>query len=1160
MQKEKNQEIRKKSEMKLTLDDEKRHSFQQMRIQSSIKIHLSDAKAKHGVYPNWQARRMTGNQGESAQSLADRSVPLKEAIAYAERVSYQRGKVLNNRRDSLPLNSNFTSLPNLNKLGDNSTYFNISVNRQPTPFHQPSPSKQSTVITNKVRNQHHHTPIAPYRRLPLSYRQSAKKIARKPYRLFDDILCSNKDQLKSSLNNSLQDHHRDQEDQLGNKSIRVEEMTSPNPLCIDLAHLPTIESADEATSPPSTPGTHSSGHYRNSSVFSGRRSSTTLSTHGETFRSLKGKGKKAKASSAWDEEETQKKPPLKTFSRWTNLGANSRVEKKRARSDVTFTPKYIPNNSVSSIDLSSNNSTVISPKEPGELLRKTTAGVDSLSPLLVRTSEPDFFSNSFGSMLKDNGSTQSLTTSFKKGIKPCFEIQTRPWQAEQKDRIPEYSASMEGGDQEWNNCTTPTSPDYPASIASSKKISSTTRGQVRRSGDSSLRGSTIQTPPSPTQEILWDSKRKIRSQTTSTFSSVSTWSNNSGTDFVPSMDNALLQGLQSPIGSLDIACPPSNAKRVSKNIGVQNIRKTATKLHEALRESEEIEEKEEAKEKENKTNVNETSPNKSPSSQHSSLDAPARSSIFMPPTPTKSNSMPITIDNLQTDNKKSSVGKTLVQDADDRPNERREVAYSPRGEDLEAYNKFLRELQADLGHEEDQDDADNTITVVKQIPILKKTRRHRSSTTHKDQLFAFDRTQVAKPRRSCASLTVDKPITTSSKTSLSSYSDSDEVTTNEYEPSQACSSETGSSNIDGLHHKNGDQDGETEDSDAMQDEEILQSSVESSISYATIDQTADAQLEMLDCRIQSIRRLDITATVPPSPRMIRSDSQQSLLSQAKAIIKEDQEVKRNSAPSLVSSDHRTPSETLCNQTGTQSLHCEECQIQSVDVEKGNCDANMIVTLNWTSTIDSNRLIGNQQSINESSYQSKSSKIVHGKLQLDECEVERIARAWIDTQIGQMQREQALSSSEGLRKASDQLSLGLTEAELRKVNKSVLEQRQREILASAYASTLHNRDQIREKMASERMQRDRHISTTSSEDSCKQKRRSLHLKPDQIPSPGLFIDTEMSTISDPIRTLSLNNSPNRFHPLISPISTTSSARQSFNSIASYKRLSPKKLRE
>ncbi|PWN34305.1 uncharacterized protein FA14DRAFT_174001 [Meira miltonrushii] len=1147
--------------MNLTSDDEKRH-LSQMKIQSPTAIHLhKDAKAKHGVYPRWHSeRRLKDNQGEITQCLEDRSNPLVEVTSYENRAAKccQRGllgTISHNKPDSVPLAGNFTPLPNINKLQGQTTSFNKSIHCHSIPFHPSSNSKHSTVITSKARSDHHHhhTPIAPYRRLPLSYRQSAKRIVRKSNRLFDDSLYSNQispqQQLISAQGNPAQDHHQKQEDQSDSNIIQSEKMNNFNPLCAEIAHLPTIESADEANSPPSTPLTTSSGHHRQSSTFSGRRSSTALSTHADSYRSLKGKGSKSKGSSAWDEEEKQKKSPSKTLSKWKNLGATNRVEKKKVKNDIVLTPKSILNKSVSSIDLSSKEdrgSPVVSPREQGELLRKS----GSLSPLNIRTSEPDFFSSSFGNVLQSNASVKSLTSSLTNGVNPSFEIQTR-----HKEHFPNRSSSMQEGDKapsdySWMHGATPPSPRYPQSISSSKKISSTPRGQARvTSGDSSIGSSTIQSvPSSPTQEILWDSKRKMRYQTNSTFSSVSTFSNNSGADFGTSTDNALLQGLQSPIGSLDISSPPSNNKRVSKNIGVQNIRKTATKLQEALRESEEIEEEEEEKETGYNANGTELAYAKSQSSHTSSITASSPSSMVTPPTPTWNNSMPITLEKLQIENSTSSIDTTREHVADDdRPKEKREMAYSPRGEDLEAYNKFLTELQQDFGTADDQEDADTTITAIKQVPILKKARRHRSSTTNKDQLFTTsEKTQIAKPRRSCASLTVDQPIATSSKTSLSSYSDSDEIATNEYDPSQECSSETGSSIVGGIRQRNGYQDGETEDTSATHDEEILQSSVDSSMSYATIDQTTDAQMEILDCRIQSVRRFDMTASVPPSPRMIRCDSQQSLLSQAKAISKEEEDQKRDSLPSISHRTSRTPSETSFNQFGTQPIFARDCRLQSVDVKTGSSEANMAVTLNWTSMIDSSAL-----------NTSRPSHIVHGKLQLEESEVERIARAWIDTQLGQMGREQALSSSEGLRRASEKLSLGLTEEEIRKVNQSVLEQRQREILASAYASTLHNRDQIREKMTSERL---RNTSTTSSDDSCKQRRRSLHLKPDQLPSPGLFIDTESATLSESILSKGLTSSPSRFHPLISPVSATSSARQSFNSIASYKRLSPKKLRE
>lgn len=1161
--------------MNFQLDDEESHSYQ-------TKINLSNtAKAKLGVYPRWQEKRMKDNQRESAQSLlaADRLQPLLKVQSYSTRFYYQQqGTILNNKQDSVvPLKNHFNS--NINKLGDDSTYLNIFSNRQPTPLFQPSTSKHSTVITGKVKSEHHHhhqTLITPYRRLPLSYRQSAKKITRKSNRFFEDNIFSLKtppqDRSTITSNNTLQDHHQKQENQSGNTNIQTDQMNIPNPLCTDLAHLPTIESADEAISPPSTPGTVYSGHNRQSSTFSGRRSTTAMSGHAETYRSMKGKGNKSKGFSAWDEEESQKKIPSKTLSKWKNLGASNRVEKKRAKNDIVLTPKSILNKSVSSLDLLSNesrNSPVVSPTENKSFSSKSMAsGADPLSSVQLRTSETDFFSNSFGNLLNANESTQSFTNSLMKGINPSFEIQTKRMQREQMQRLPQRSASMQEidqatGDHNWLHGVTPPSPRYPPSNSSIKMISSTARGQAKvTSRDSTMTNSTIQSPSSPTQEIVWDPSRKMRSQTNSTFSTLSNWSNNSKTDSMPSTDNALLQGLQSPIGSLDIVNPSSNQRRVSKNIGVQNIRKTAIKLQEALRESDEAEETERAKERGSNTKVIDSSPCNGQSSQRSSMNASAPSSIFMPPTPTKSNSLPIMLDQLENKNSTSFNSTAHEHDAVDRQKEKTEVIHTPHKEDLEAYNKFLSELQADFGPGDDQDDGDKTITLVKQIPVLRKTRRHRSSTSHKDQLFASERTQIPMPRRSCASLSTDQPITTSSKTSISSHSDPDDVTTNEYEHSQGCSSEAESSNLDGSQQKRNFGDGEMEDSDVTHEEEILQSSVESCISYATIDQTADAQVELLDCRIQSVRRLDITATVPPSPRMIRSDSQQSLLSQAKVMSRDDQEQeeKRNSTPSMMNGDTKKPDKTLCNQVESQSLQCKDCQVQSVNVKRGSTESNVAVTLNWTSIIDSSKLNENRQSSNGFNFQPNVSHIVHGQLELEECEVERIARAWIDSQLGQMQREQALSSSEGLRRASDQLSLGLTEDEICKVNKSVLEQRQREILASAYASTLHNRDQLREKMASERYHRDRNTSTTSSDDSCKQKRRSLHLRPDQIPSPGLFIDAEGASISDSLRTKSLNNSPSRFHPLISPVSATSSARQSFNSIASYKRLSPKKLRE
>lgn len=1139
--------------MNIELDNQKRHFFQ-MKIQNSTKIHL-DAKAKHGVYPCWPERRSKDNQGESRQCLEDRFKPLLE-VTISSANYYQGGTILRNEQDSTPLIANFTSLPNINKLQCQSTSFTKAVNCHSTLLPSSSSSKQSTVITSKSRSDHHHhhrTPIAPYRRLPLSYRQSAKKIARKSNRLFDNSLYSDQKSsqlhLHSTPSSPTQDpHHEKQEDQSKNRSIKSEEMNKFNPLCAEIPQLPTIESADEAFSLPSTPITTSSGHHRQGSIHSARRSSTALSMHGESYRSLKGKGNKNKSFSAWDEEEGQKKKsPSKSLSKWKNLGASNRVEKKKAKNDVPLMPKSILNNSVSSIDLSSKencNSPVVSPKEQGEKLRK----IGSLTPLKLRTSEPDFNSNSFGTVLQGNGSMNSLSSTLMKGTKPSFEIQTR-----QTERFTQRSATMQEGDQppseyNCNQGATPPSPRYPSSIASSKKISSTLRAQAKvTSGEPPMGSSTIQsTLPSPMQEILWDSKRKKRNQTCSTFSSGSASSKNAGAEFITSTENALLQCLQSPIGSLDTPSPSPNLRRVSKNFGVQNIRKTATKLQEALRESDENEEAEVAKETVNSANVIESLSIESPSSHNSSMNAAAPSSIFMAPTHTTSDSIPIMFDQLQAENSASSHDTTREQVADhNQPRERREVAYSPRGKDLESYNKFLNELQADLGPTDDQDDADSTITAIKQAPLLNKTRRHRSSTTHKDQLFASEKTQIAIPRRSCASLTVEKPISTSSKTSISSYSDSDEIATNEYEPSQSCPSETGSSNMGGIQRKNEDQEGESEDRLATHDEEVLQSSVDSSVSYSTIDQTTDAQMEILDCRIQSVRRFDMSASVPPSPRIIRCDSQQSLLSQAKLISKEEQDQKRDSLPSISHCESTAPSETSFNQSGTQSISCKDCRVQSVDVKTGSSETNVAVTLNWTSMIDSSTL-----------NTTRGSHIVHGKLQLEESEVERIARAWIDTQLGQTGHEQALSSTEGLRKASEQLSLGLTEEEIRQVNKSVMEQRQREILASAFASNLHNRDQIREKMASEIFR----MSTTSSEDSCKQRRRSLHLKPDQFQSPGLFIDTESTSLSESILSKRLSSSPNRFHPMISPVSTTSSARQSFNSIASYKRLSPKKLRE
>lgn len=1140
--------------------------FMTVNRQISIQSHFIVDKANGNFSSCWQEKRLQDNQEDNPEW----SEIWNQGIFHSERANKKKGTILNYNPNPAYLNQKLTNLtlsPQRIKGKEHFAHSNIVAQPQPISLHQTSSFKQSTETTSKTKSEYHYTPIAPYRRLPLSYRRSAKNITKKSDRDIKNNRSISQFTLQARIKSASPSHSElcdfQHTIELEKGRNRIENMSGLNPLCLNLAHVPRIEDVEEATSPPSTPGT--------SSVRSGRRSSAAMSSHNEPYRSLKGKKNMKKASSAWDEEEKQRKSPSKSVSKWMNFGASNRVEKKKAK-NFTTNPSFALNRSKSNIDLASHDPLCspkhISMKQNDALYKPEIRAAANITPLPLRTSEPNLFFNSFGNTVSHDKSAQSFTNPLMKNIKPSLRAQSKYLEESKGSRIPQRAYSLQesiqtGNQARWSYATSPESPHSPTSLSNTYKFNSLTGDQAHIfSEDSSIGGdSTIQSPPSPTQEILWDSKRKLRCQTRSTFSPVPQPANQRVRDPISSTKNALFQGLQSPIDSFEVSTiQPINPKRVSKNIGVQNIRETAKKLQKALNESEEVEDQtiDGSRKVQRSVNIHMFPLISNQSSHHLSMSASVQSLNPVPSSPVNSNARLDTTNQSQGDTDQSSIKSTPEQAPNDRSREREKLFTNiHHGEDLEACNKFLTELQADLGPPNEQDEADDTITAADQGSTLSKPRRKRSSTSHREQLFRSERAQVTVPRRSCASFTLGQVVATNSKTSLSSHSDPEEIGTNEFEQSQGYTSETGSSNFDSFHYKDSYQDAEAEDSYRLHEEEVLQSSNDTSESFATTDQTADAHLEILDCQIQSVKRFDITTTVPPSPRVLRPDSQHSFLSQTKSIKKESVDEKRNSSSSILHPNVNKTNETLHDEViESQSLTCKDCQIQSVEVKIGEQEKKMDVILNWKSKIDLTKF----QEVNRSQSSSKANSVqmIHGTLRLADSEVERIARAWIDKNLGQsLPQPHLFSSSEALRRASEQLSVGLTEDELRKVNKSVLEQRQREILASSYASAKHSRDQMREKMANIRVQRDRKISTTSSDDSCKSKRRSLYLKPDQFPSPGLYIDTEGASVTDSFRSKSLSNSPNRFHPLISPVSASDSARQSFNSIASFKRFSPKK---